>query len=46
MFTRSDGFNHRILSVGAPRGRGERLVTAGIEGRRVAAFAADQQPLP
>ncbi len=46
MFTRSDGFNHRILSVGAPRGRGERPVTAGIEGRRVAALAADQQPLP
>jgi len=45
MFTRSDGFNHRILSVGAPRGRGERLVTAGIEGRRVAALSADQQPL-
>lgn len=46
MFTRSDGFNARILSVGAPRGRGERVVTAGFEGRRVAVFSADQQPLP
>lgn len=46
MFTRSDGFDFRILSVGARRGRGERVVTAGFEGRRVAALSADQQPLP